>query len=115
MTTHTQKTRRIRNSALAAGLIAMTGLLLTATALASQEAEQARALVEGGDVLPLEQLITRARQHKPGTLIEAELDWKPERGMTVYELLMLGEDGQLWELEFDARSGELLEVEREDD
>lgn len=115
MKTQMQKTPGIQRSVVTAWLAAMTGLLLTSTTLASEEAEQARALVKGGTVLPLEQLITSARQHKPGTLIEAELEWEPEHGVAVYELLMLSEDGELWELEFDARSGELLEVEREDD
>jgi len=91
-------------------------LLLTAALLsASEDADQVRALTKEGRILPLEQLITKARERKAGTLIEAELEWEPEHGVAVYELLMLGDDGELWELEFDARGGELLELEREDD
>ena len=98
------------------GLVAaMLALILTASVTwASDDAERARTLTESGKILPLEQLIAVARQHKPGTLIEAELDWDPEHGVAIYELLMLSEDGELWELEFDARSGELREVERDD-
>ncbi|WP_328986930.1 PepSY domain-containing protein [Thiorhodovibrio winogradskyi] len=88
-------------------------LLMAALALASEDAEQVRTLTEQGRILPLEQLITEARKRKPGILIEAELDWEPEQGITIYELLMLGADGELWELEFDALTGELLELELE--
>jgi uncharacterized membrane protein YkoI len=90
-------------------------VLSTQATWASEDAERARILTEGGEILPLEQLIAQAREHKPGTLIEAELDWEPDHGVAVYELLMLGEDGELWELELDARTGRLLEVEREHD
>jgi uncharacterized membrane protein YkoI len=88
-------------------------LLMTALALAAEDAEHVRALTEQGRILPLEQLIAEARKRKQGTLIEAELDWEPEPGIAIYELLMLGADGELWELEFDARTGELLELELE--
>lgn len=99
---------RLSSVVLAAALLLGAGV-----ALSSDEAEQVRALTERGDIVPLETLIAEARARKPGTLIEAELDWEPRLGVAVYELLMLGQDGELWEIEFDARTGELLEVERE--
>jgi len=97
-------------------LVPVAVLGLTAqNILASEDADRARALTEQGEILPLEQIIAQARKRKPGTLIEAELDWEPEHRAAVYELLMLGKDGELWELELDARTGRLLEVEREHD
>lgn len=93
--------------------ILTASILMAGATLASEDAEQVRALAARGEVLPLEQLLDAARNHKPGNLIEADLDWEPEHDLAVYELLMLGADGELWELEFDARTGKLLELERE--
>lgn len=99
-----------------AGWISIAILLSWAASIpASEDADRVRTLTLQGRILPLEQLVAMARARKPGTLIEAELDWEPEHGVAVYELLMLGSDGELWELELDARTGELLEVEREHD
>ena len=45
-------------------------------------------------------------------MLETELEQK--RGGYIYEVEMLDDNGEVWELKFDAASGELLEQELED-
>lgn len=80
--------------------------------LAELRADEVRKLKESGDIMPLEGLLKRVRQDYPGRVIEIELD--EEDGRYVYELEIVDEDGIVWEIDLDARSGELLERERDD-
>jgi uncharacterized membrane protein YkoI len=72
----------------------------------------ARKLRESGQILPLEQIVERARAAKPGEIIETELE--REQGRYVYEVEILDSAGQVWEVKLDARTGELLEIEHDD-
>jgi hypothetical protein len=74
---------------------------------------RARALVDAGEILPLEQLLERARRVRPGELVGVELEYEAERGGYVYEIELLDRDGRVWELELEAKTGELIEVESE--
>ena len=71
-----------------------------------------RSMAEAGDILSLEQILQYARQQHTGRVLEAELEEK--RGGLVYEIEILGDSGEVWEMNFDARSGELLGEEQED-
>ncbi len=79
---------------------------------ADQDADRARMLKQRGDILPLEQVIESAMAVKPGQILDTELD--EDDGRYVYELEILDERGQVWELELDASTAELLELESED-
>lgn len=72
----------------------------------------ARKLRESGQILPLEQILDRARARQPGQILETELERK--RNVYVYEVEILDADGRVWELKFDARTGELMELELDD-
>jgi uncharacterized membrane protein YkoI len=99
----------------ALGLVLPVALALAAGATGADDIDQdeALALRRSGALQPLESLLARVRERHPGaTLLEAELERKHER--LIYELEVLGADGQVRELEFDARSGELLQDEEED-
>ena len=71
-----------------------------------------RSLVGPGDILSLEQILQNARQQHAGRVLEIELE--EQRGGLVYEVEILGDSGEVWEMNFDARSGELLEEELEE-
>lgn len=79
---------------------------------ADEDAARARMLQQRGDILPLEQVIQSAMAVKPGQILETELDEEDDR--YVYELEILDDRGQVWELELDASTAELLELESED-
>ena len=87
------------------------GLLTAAPALADHDQNRVRQLRAAGQILALETIITNHRHQHPGDqLLEAELEF--EQGRYVYELKMLGSDGVVQKFEYDARSGELWRVER---
>lgn len=80
--------------------------------LADEDSDRARMLKQRGDILPLEQVIQSAMAVKPGQILETDLE--EEDGRYIYELEILDERGQVWELELDASTAELLELESED-
>ena len=74
--------------------------------------DEVKRLRDEGEILPLETIIGRYSQgHSGGRLLEAELEH--EHGRYVYSLEVLHEDGKVVELEYDAHTGELLEIEEE--
>ncbi|MGD2083254.1 MAG: PepSY domain-containing protein [Chromatiales bacterium] len=91
------------------------GLLLALLALPALPAladhDEARRLLDSGEILPLETVLERARRHTPGDILDVELD--EEHGRHIYEILLLDAGGRVWELELDAATGELIEREEE--
>ena len=70
--------------------------------------ERVRDAVARGEMVPLETILADAQRRHPGRVLEVELEHDE------YEVEILGADGVVRELEYDARTGELLEVEVED-
>lgn len=68
-------------------------------------------------VVPLSDILATVRRIAPGRVIDVELerdvgfDDAHPIGRWVYEIEVLSEGNQVIELEFDAESGELLEIE----
>ncbi|MCX4188105.1 PepSY domain-containing protein [Methylophaga sp. OBS4] len=100
--------------------IAITALLAASlilpgsasSVMADQGPAKARQLQQHGKILALEQIIDAAIAIKPGQILETELE--RDDGRYFYELEILDAGGQVWELEFDAQSGDLIELELED-
>lgn len=76
------------------------------------EHEVVRELAEQGDILPLERILQHAARHRSGRVLEIELE--KHAGLLIYEVEILDADGAVWEMNFDARSGELVGEEQED-
>lgn len=74
--------------------------------------DEALALAEQGVVLPLQQFLNDAQRRFPGRLLEVELEW--EDGRYVYELELVTRGGVVLELEYDAVTGTLLDVDEDD-
>jgi len=74
---------------------------------------EARALVESGTILPLELILNQAKMEHPGRILDVSLEHEKEG--YVYELELVDEEGRVWELEYDAVTGGLLEKELEED
>lgn len=75
-------------------------------ALADGDHERARAALQRGEIVPLRTILERAEREVPGRLLEAELE--EEGGRLVYEIKLLGADGRVVELLYDARDGALI-------
>src|SRR3569623_1623464 len=93
------------------GMIASLPLvMLTAeSAIANQEVEHLNAL---GPVVSLEDIIVKAKERQPGRKIEAEVD--DHHGKGIYEIDILDDQGRVWELKYDGKTGEFLGRSKED-
>ena len=78
----------------------------------AREHATVRSLAAPGDILSLEQILQTARQLHAGRALETELE--AGRDGMVYEVEILDANGEVWEMKFDARSGELLGEEQEE-
>ena len=96
----------------------LAGLALAAAALLPAGAaeappkvdhERARTARARGEVLPLARILSRVERDFGGRVIEVELE--RDDGERRYELELLLPDGRVIELEFDARTGELVKLE----
>lgn len=77
-------------------------------ALPERDHERVRAAVARGEMVPLSGILADALARYPGTVLEVELEGSE------YEVEILGADGVIMEIDYDARTGELLEVEVDD-
>lgn len=93
-------------------IIPLLALAMTSASATEDDHDHAKRLVETGDILPLENLIEQARRLHPGRVLEVELENK--RGRRIYEIELVDADGIVWEMKFDAQTGELLKTERDD-
>lgn len=66
-------------------------------------------LAREGRIVSLESVIVDARGRQPGRLLEVEFE--REDGRWTYEVEILDRRGRVWELYYDAASGELLRHE----
>ncbi len=89
--------------------------LFGSSATGDKDAEHARELYAAGVILSLENFIADARIRQPGRVIDAKLHYEESHDSYVYEILILDRQGQVWELEYDAHSGVLIETEKDGD
>lgn len=87
-------------------------LLIAAVSNGYADSSTARKLVEQGEILPLEDIIAQAKKLHQGRILEVELENKRQR--LVYEIELVNDDGIVWELYFDARSGQLISSKQDD-
>ncbi len=88
-------------------------LLLLAVGIAAADSDQdsARELREAGEIMPLETILEKARAAHPGRVLDVELE--AEHGRRLYQIEILDQRGTVWEMKFDAATGELLKTEKE--
>lgn len=73
----------------------------------ARQQEAVRQAVRQGKLVPLQQVVADALRRYPGQLVEVELDDGK------YEIEILGPNGVVMELDYDARSGRLLKMEED--
>ena len=102
----------------------MTRTLFLAIALATlpqiaggdrslQDVELARDLVERGQIMPLAQVLTRLAEQHPGQVVEVELEYSD--GILVYEVDPITPDGRMIEVDMDASTGKIVDIDEDDD
>ena len=96
----------------------MTVLLMTFTipAIAGEDVSylQARKLQAAGEILSFEKIAEIARSIKPGDILETELERNRKNGLYIYEIEILDAKGVVWELDINAKTGELIKIEVDD-
>ena len=99
-------------------LLAVFGLiaLLAAPGLAmargpGDDHGDARRLRESGEIVPLKRILRGIKHQYGGRILEAEL--KRGGGRYYYEVEILNRQGEVWELRFDARNGQLIQREKD--
>lgn len=73
----------------------------------AREQQAVRQAVQQGRYVPLETVVRDALKRSPGRLLEVELD------DDTYEIEILGPNGKVMELDYDARNGRLLKMEED--
>jgi len=81
------------------------------TALADQE--DARFLRQSGNIVSLTTLLSDAYRRKPGELLEVEVELEHDESEYLYEVEILDREGIVWELRYDAVSGEFIGIEKD--
>jgi uncharacterized membrane protein YkoI len=79
---------------------------------AMREHDTVRAIKQRGDILSLDQILRDARGQHAGRVLESELEQKD--GRYVYEVELVDDQGRVWEMKFDARTGEVLREKQGD-
>ena len=65
--------------------------------------------VEAGQIKPLSEILDALARDWHGDVIDVDIE--DDDGETLYEIELLGPQGQVVEFEIDARTGEVLEIE----
>ena len=99
-------------STLTTVMVLVVLMLAAVFALADEDHLEARRLMESGSIQPLETILERVQAQRPGRILEVELEEEDRR--YVYEIELLDESGQVWELKMNAVTGEILEQEQEE-
>jgi len=95
-------------------LIALCAVYLDGPRALSREMEhekhdedRARAAVQRGEILPLEQVLAGLKGDVTGEISRVELE--KEDGIWVYEFKVISPRGQMMEVHIDAKTGKLIE------
>lgn len=106
-----QSRSRIPSILMLAALAGGAGLALF-PAQADEGPAVAKRLSDAGVIQPLEKIVAAARKFKPGEVLESELEKKGSG--YVYEIEILDARGQVWEVKLDAKTAQLIKLEKDD-
>lgn len=89
-------------------------LLLLGSPVHAKELNQddARRLLEAGEIRPLAVILQAAQTTRSGRVLEVEL--KRENGQLLYEVELIDPQGRIWELLIDAATARVLSTTREE-
>jgi uncharacterized membrane protein YkoI len=72
---------------------------------------EAKRLVELGEIVELEAILKKAREIQEGKVLEVELETKHNK--KIYEIELLNTNGIVFKLKFDARTGKHISTKKE--
>lgn len=103
-----------RASSTLIGAFALFALMLGTLPPSSHadDVDRVRELRSTDSILPLSQILRVVEKRHPGTLLEVELE--EEEGQIIYEMEILGKDKVVRQLKIDARTGKILDTDKDD-
>lgn len=94
--------------------IASLGVFTISNALAdSDDPEKMRLIAQSAGLISVEQATEKALIAKPGTVIEVELDDRKWPKGWDYEFEIIDAQGHEWDVDIDAKTGEVRKVSRD--
>lgn len=84
-----------------------------ADAATFEDADNARAALARGEILPLADILAKVETQFDSRMIEVEFD--AEAGRYFYEFELISRDGVIREVTVDGATGEVLEIQIEND
>jgi uncharacterized membrane protein YkoI len=97
------------NPAAAFALVSLFALQAAPAFADASEQDRARQALERGEIRPLDQVLAAARKALPGDVVKIELD--RDDGRWIYEIKVLTAGGERREVEIDAKSLHVLEID----
>jgi uncharacterized membrane protein YkoI len=94
---------------LAAGLFGLPAVQSTARAHEDHDEDRARHALEAGEVMALDRVLAALRDAVPGEISSIELE--RERGIWVYEFMVISREGNMLKVRVDAKTGKLIKPE----
>lgn len=95
------------------GMLLLLACAGPADAATFEDADNARAALARGEILPLADILSRVEAQFDSRMIEVEFD--AEDGRYFYEFELISRDGVIRDVTVDGATGEVLEIEIEDD
>lgn len=93
--------------------LALTPQMAGGERMHGTDVELARDLVERGEILPLARVLDLLEQQHPGQVTEVELEFSD--GILVYEVDLITTDGRLIEVDMNAATGNIVDIDEEDE
>jgi len=90
-------------------LLLLLLLLASQPAMADDDWRQLHKEVQAGRIKPLSDILDNLAQNWIGQVVD--VDYERKRGRRIYEIELLGSEGQVVEFEVDAVTGELIGIE----
>lgn len=90
-------------------------LFFTTMVAGDEDVNNRRPVPQTGEIASMEELLSKVRADFSGNILEVELDSEDDDATWVYEVKILQENGSVSEIEYDATSLNILDVEQGDD
>lgn len=115
ITSDMNRVHTLKSSPLAA-MLAAVFVMSSFPAEAGEDIDykEARRLHAAGEILSFETIAEIARKIKPGDILETELERSRKNGFYFYEVEILDAKGIVWELDINAKTGEMMKIEIDD-
>lgn len=94
-------------------LATILGLTLASSVFAGDDPAKMALIAKAAGLISLEEATSKALAAKPGTIIEVELDDRDWSSGWDYEFEIIDAAGVEWEVDIDAKTGEVRRVSRD--